>query len=104
MIECRGSSIVGRQRVGPCGFPIYLKHAKPLSAGFFALMKYLIRLGSRIATSVNRPGTISVRSSWVLAGLCGFAVIFTAPSRPALAQGKLEAQYEATLSGIPVGR
>ncbi|HET7886144.1 MAG TPA: DUF3108 domain-containing protein [Bradyrhizobium sp.] len=39
-----------------------------------------------------------------MAGLCGFAVILASPSRPAFAQGKLEAQYEATLAGIPVGR
>ena len=37
-----------------------------------------------------------------LAALCGLAMAWEA--RPAAAQGKLEAQYEATLSGIPVGR
>ncbi len=37
-----------------------------------------------------------------LVGLCGIAGV--APSGPAYAQGKLEAQYEATLAGIPVGR
>jgi hypothetical protein len=67
-------------------------------------MKYLIRLRSRIAISVISLGTTSLRSSWALAGLCGFAVVLATPSRPAFAQGKLEAQYEATLAGIPVGR
>jgi hypothetical protein len=36
--------------------------------------------------------------------LCGFAAVFGAGATPAFAQGKLEAQYEATLAGIPVGR
>ena len=39
-----------------------------------------------------------------MAVLCGLAAILIAPSGPAFAQGKLEAQYEATLAGIPVGR
>ena len=46
----------------------------------------------------------SRRLTWIFAGLCGFAVVLAAPSGPAFAQGKLEAQYEATLAGIPVGR
>jgi hypothetical protein len=46
----------------------------------------------------------SRRLTWIFAGLCAFAVILATPSRPAFAQGKLEAQYEATLAGIPVGR
>ncbi|MCS3731452.1 hypothetical protein FHR88_006537 [Bradyrhizobium betae] len=37
-----------------------------------------------------------------LAALCGLAVAWGAV--PAAAQGKLEAQYEATLAGIPVGK
>lgn len=50
--------------------------------------------------------TSSTRASRVLAALAGFCGIATvlAPSGPASAQGKLEAQYEATLAGIPVGR
>jgi uncharacterized protein DUF3108 len=47
------------------------------------------------------------RAYWplrALAGLCAFAAIFAVDASPALAQGKLEAQYEATLAGIPVGR
>ena len=58
-------------------------------------MKHLMRLPSKTAT----PAT-----NWIFAGLCAFAVILATPSRPAFAQGKLEAQYEATLAGIPVGR
>jgi hypothetical protein len=42
--------------------------------------------------------------SAVLAALCGLGVVFACDVRPASAQGKLEAQYEATLAGIPVGR
>jgi hypothetical protein len=47
------------------------------------------------------------RASWVLpalVGLCGFGAVVVWDARPAFAQGKLEAQYEATLAGIPVGR
>jgi hypothetical protein len=36
------------------------------------------------------------------AALCGLAMAWGAD--PVAAQGKLEAQYEATLAGIPVGR
>jgi Protein of unknown function (DUF3108) len=46
----------------------------------------------------------SLRPNWIFAGLCAFTVVLAAPSGPAFAQGKLEAQYEATLAGIPVGR
>ena len=89
-----------------CGVPVYLKRAKPLFAGFFALMKYLIRFRSGIAASVTvtRLGMFSFRPSRALVVLCGLAAILVAPSGPAFAQGKLEAQYEATLAGIPVGR
>lgn len=38
----------------------------------------------------------------LLAALLGVAL--AAGARPAAAQGKLEAQYEATLSGLPIGR
>src|ERR1700753_2894868 len=43
--------------------------------------------------------TISARSAWLAAATC----LLLAP-QPAAAQGRLEAQYEATLAGIPVGR
>jgi hypothetical protein len=42
------------------------------------------------------------RKIW-LAGLCAGAWLFAA-APPAAAQGKLEARYEATLAGIPVGK
>lgn len=41
---------------------------------------------------------------WLLRALCGFAAVASLGTSPAFAQGKLEAQYEATLAGIPVGR
>ena len=47
------------------------------------------------------------RAQWplrALAGLCGFAAVIGLNTSSASAQGKLEAQYEATLAGIPVGR
>ena len=46
------------------------------------------------------------RARWLLPALawvCGVAVTVVAAT-PSFAQGKLEAQYEATLAGIPVGR
>ena len=47
------------------------------------------------------------RASWALpalGGICAIAFLLAAPSKAALAQGRLEAQYEATLAGILVGR
>src|SRR5271170_3276632 len=45
--------------------------------------------------------TLSRRARWLLPAL---AIIVASGATPASAQGKLEAQYEATLAGIPVGR
>src|SRR5271163_3654656 len=45
--------------------------------------------------------TLSRRARWLLAAL---ALVAASGATPAFAQGKLEAQYEATLAGIPVGR
>lgn len=42
------------------------------------------------------------RTAW--APLCAGALMLLAVPHPASAQGKLDAQYEATLAGIPVGR
>src|SRR5258708_34735685 len=39
----------------------------------------------------------------VLGTLCALAFLLAAP-HPAFAQGRLDAQYEATLAGIPIGR
>ena len=100
MIGCQhGGAVMGARRLQFCGAPIYLKHATPLFAGFFALMKYLTRFSPRTVAPMN-----SLRLNWILAGLCAFTAVVAAPSGPAFAQGKLEAQYEATLAGIPVGR
>lgn len=57
------------------------------------------------AASVTERSTKPPRRA--LAGLCGLAAVLGAlglDASPAFAQGKLEAQYEATLAGIPVGR
>jgi hypothetical protein len=40
----------------------------------------------------------------MLGGLCAGACLLLAAPQPAAAQGRLDAQYEATLSGIPVGK
>jgi hypothetical protein len=57
---------------------------------------------------VTNPRAISPRRAnrplRALAALCTFAAFCALDASPASAQGKLEAQYEATLAGIPVGR
>src|ERR1700691_1534092 len=69
-------------------------------------MKRRSRSLVRTAASVtDLRRTSSRRPRWLLAALvwaCGIAAVSGAT--PAVAQGKLEAQYEATLAGIPVGR
>src|SRR5882724_8023915 len=55
--------------------------------------------------SVITPSTISISAAAlrVSASLCAGAFLLLAALPPASAQGKLDARYEATLSGIPVG-
>ncbi len=40
----------------------------------------------------------------VLGGLCASALLWAMPTPSAFAQGRLDAHYEATLAGIPVGK
>src|SRR5438132_10838490 len=54
---------------------------------------------SGVSSSANPSGPAT---AW-LAGACAAAFLMLAPL-PALAQGKLEAHYESSLSGISVGR
>src|ERR1700759_3018712 len=49
--------------------------------------------------SVTTRPNMSARSAWLAA-----AALLVLGSQPAAAQGRLEAQYEASLAGIPVGR
>lgn len=44
------------------------------------------------------------RAAGRLMALCGLVLAVAAGTAPAAAQGKLEAQYEASLAGIPVGK
>jgi hypothetical protein len=44
------------------------------------------------------------RAHWLLPALAALVLVAVAGVTPSFAQGKLEAQYEATLAGIPVGR
>jgi hypothetical protein len=44
------------------------------------------------------------RAHWLLPALAALVFVAVAGVTPSFAQGKLEAQYEATLAGIPVGR
>jgi hypothetical protein len=46
----------------------------------------------------------SARAARLLAALLGVGALFAAVAQPASAQGKVEAQYEASLAGIPVGK
>ncbi len=48
-----------------------------------------------------RPAGFPLR---VLGGLCAGILLLMVPQRGALAQGRLDARYEATLAGIPVGK
>lgn len=52
--------------------------------------------------TIRRATSPKVRQFGLAAGLCAGAWLALAP--PAVAQGRLEAQYEASLSGIPVGK
>ena len=62
----------------------------------------------RTAPSVTKHSTnLPRRATWVLpalGGLCAFAFLVATPSKSAFAQGRLDAQYEATLAGIPIGK
>ena len=51
--------------------------------------------------SSRRPAGSSLR---VLGGLCAGVLLLLVPQHGALAQGRLDARYEATLAGIPVGK
>jgi hypothetical protein len=57
---------------------------------------------------VNTHGMISPRLAHralrAVGSLCALALLLLAAPHSAFAQGRLDAQYEATLSGIPVGR
>src|SRR2546430_13932783 len=55
---------------------------------------------SSVPTSPRAP--LPRQASCLLAGLCAGALVALAP-QAAFAQGRLDAHYEASLSGIPVG-
>jgi len=60
---------------------------------------------SRDGRDVTRTSKLSARSvRWTAASLCAAAYLAAAAAHPASAQGKLEAKYEASLAGIPLGR
>src|ERR1700744_5975818 len=70
-------------------------------------MKQRPRFPLRTSAPVTELRKTSPRRDFrsaALAMLCGLGVVFACDARTASAQGKLEAQYEATLAGIPVGR
>jgi|SRR5579859_1629940 len=60
---------------------------------------------SRDGRDVTMKTKLSARPArWVAASLVAGAYLAAAAAQPVAAQGKLEAQYEASLAGIPVGR
>ena len=67
------------------------------------LQKRVSEDGSQVITHgliLRTPAKAALRA---LGTLCALALLLAAP-HPAFAQGRLDAQYEATLSGIPVGK
>ncbi|MEO6780851.1 MAG: DUF3108 domain-containing protein [Bradyrhizobium sp.] len=64
------------------------------------------RLEDRFFVTIHRM--ISPRPAGsplqVLGGLCAGVLLLLVPQHGALAQGRLDARYEATLAGIPVGK
>src|SRR6202166_2306970 len=67
------------------------------------LKKRVSEDGSEVTThsmTLRTPAEAALRA---LGGLCALAFLLAAP-HPAFAQGRLDAQYEATLAGIPVCR
>jgi hypothetical protein len=51
--------------------------------------------------SSPRPALVALR---LVGGLCASALLWLVAESPASAQGRLDARYEATLAGIPVGK
>ena len=55
-------------------------------------------------TPFQRISPALARSLWVRTGLCASAWLLFFPWQSASAQGRLDARYEATLAGVPVGK
>jgi hypothetical protein len=71
-----------------------------LCAGYFCLNEQISRR-SRTVNQVNIVSAISLRLG-VFGSLCAGALLLA--QSPAHAQGRLDAHYEASLAGIPVGK
>jgi hypothetical protein len=75
-----------------------------LFAGIYGLDHRETRFAHEDCRAVTKNNRNLARSArWVAASLC-VGTLAAASAHPAAAQGKLEAQYEASLAGIPVGR
>jgi len=55
-------------------------------------------------SALTTPATISLRTLAILGCSLVCSLLMAAAPRSSFAQGRLDAQYEATLAGIPVGR
>jgi hypothetical protein len=84
---------------------IAYKQAKPLFTRYFCLndIPHARTRGSPFVTtdSIISPRRVALR---VAGGLFADALMLLAAPHPASAQGRLDAHYEATLAGIPVGK
>jgi Protein of unknown function (DUF3108) len=58
----------------------------------------------RVITHSMISPRLALTASRAWGGLCAGAFLLLAVQAPALAQGRLDARYEATLAGIPVGK
>ena len=88
---------------------IELRRVQALFAGFFGLNETSIppcredcRFRDRLSRMRHPGGPVGCCGRWP--GCARLPSALAWPPQPAFAQGKLEAQYEATLAGIPVGR
>ena len=63
-----------------------------------------LRTAPKVNTHSMIPPRLAQAALRVLGGLCAGLLVLLAAQPSALAQGKLEARYEASLASIPVGR
>src|SRR6202035_1718279 len=61
-------------------------------------------IGSRVVEDCPSVTTHSISPLRAVVGLCAGAFVLSALPHSAAAQGRLDARYEATLAGIPVGK
>ena len=63
-----------------------------------------MRIVPQVNTHSMIPPRLARSALLMLGGLCADVVVLSGFSDAAFAQGRLDARYEATLAGIPVGK